>query len=62
MQTARAWGPMSEKFVKMIVFSNRFGQMKASPEHSIFSYNKQSGTKPNLVAKILDTKFGFVPD
>ena len=22
----------------------------------------QSGTKPNLVAKILATKFGFVPD
>ena len=24
--------------------------------------SKQSGTKPNLVAKILATKFGFVPD
>ena len=23
---------------------------------------EQSGTKPNLVAKILATKFGFVPD
>ena len=23
---------------------------------------QQSGTKPNLVAKILATKFGFVPD
>ena len=23
---------------------------------------KQSGTKPNLVAKILATEFGFVPD
>ena len=25
-------------------------------------YSEQSGTKPNLVAKILVTKFGFVPD
>ena len=25
-------------------------------------WSYQSGTKPNLVAKILATKFGFVPD
>ena len=28
----------------------------------IYDNIEQSGTKPNLVAKILATKFGFVPD
>ena len=35
--------------------------MKSMVYYNI-SATQQSGTKPNLVAKILATKFGFVPD
>ena len=57
MLTSLLWWVLPAVCEKIIYFHSPFYKYLNS-----FYIIKQSGTKPNLAAKILATKFGFVPD